>query len=116
MEVVKQEQVRWAEYAAEIEAKNIPVYVSPKDSDRTDHEDVRTTLRDLFRDYLASRMLSSIRTRANFITTPCEHCDTLLWDGNGGVLASNPPRFWASCVGCGYMVALPLTQRIRQTP
>ena len=47
-----------------------------------------------------------------FISTACNDCKTILFNASPSMtLMSNPPKFWADCIGCGRRYALQLSFR-----
>ena len=89
----------WHEYVDDVEAREIPLYINDKPyKDSTNYEDVRKWARE------------SVRTRRylhGFIDAACNRCKTVLWDQDPSMTwASEPPKFWAACIGCGALYAL----------
>ena len=99
----------WHAYVEDVEAREIPVYVSHKAyPDSTDYDGVRKWAR------------KEVRTRSHqngFIDAACNHCKTVLWDQSPSMtLASNPPKFHAVCIGCGALYALETNLRRYASP
>ncbi len=101
---------RWCEYLDEVEALKILVYVNDAtDYDATDYDEVRSAMREHVRHSSASA----------FIDTACNGCQTVLLDSDPCMtLTSEPPKFWATCIGCGarYALATDLRRYVREPP
>lgn len=98
----------WKKYLEHIERKDIPVYQPDKRNsmnelvDKTDYSKLRQGARDHIKGvHIADR------TSGSFIDIVCDDCKTMLFDSSPQfTLMSNPPKFWAECVGCGRRYAL----------
>ncbi len=88
----------WCEYVDAVEVLDFPIYVNNKPyRDRTDYAEARKGFRENVRR----------SGRVGFIDTTCDECDVVLWDDHPEMtLSSDPPKFWAVCVGCGASYAL----------
>jgi ribosomal protein S27E len=101
-EALAQRHQSYLDYLAEIEAKNIPVYVPENpEVDRTSYEVIRLSAREGIR-----------QKSTHFIEVACNDCRTALVDRHPGTkLASYPPKFRADCPGCGRSYVLGLELR-----
>ena len=72
--------------------------------DRTDYSKCREGVRN--------HIGSLKHADRGFIDTACDDCGTRLFDlSPSTILTSNPPKFWADCIGCGKRYALSLALR-----
>lgn len=87
-------------YLEEIEAQDIPIFQRNDGViDRTDYTALRETLRASVREGTQPSL---------FLDVACDRCKTALRrDESPSVLASNPPKIKAWCIGCGCVYYLP---------
>ena len=101
----------WRVYLQSVVARDIQPY-QPTEKNANDELIDRTEYSELRKSHRGHISVLKQAERDGFINTACDGCKTVLFDASPSmILTSNPPKFWADCIGCGKRYALELSLR-----